>query len=223
MPLKVVPPGTRAPRRSKGRPDYRIAGLALLEVEPAAVSDAPQITHLLKPIGGPRKVFEYLSGSDKPEARAVLELRTRLNKRQQDAVPFEAYCVAAGVSTKTMFGIISEEVMEQSSKARELLVGASRQVVIEAAVKSASMVSGTKDREMLFKHDKFLPLPKSVNVFGDVDARRQQVNVAVLPPVEEGIRRLSDRFNSELSAPPARVVEVETPEVPGEDDDDDPE
>src|SRR5208337_3496433 len=147
------------------------------------------------------------------ESRKVLELRTRLNRRQQDAIPFEAYCVAAGVSTKTMFGIICEEVMEQSGAARELVVNASRGAVIQAAIKSAKMVSGTKDREMLFKHDKFLPVPKNTAIFGNVDARQQTLNVAVLPPVEEGIRRISDRFNTELSAPPARVVEAEAEEV----------
>jgi hypothetical protein len=218
--LKVVPPGSKAPRAPRRTKDYAAEALALLEVAPEALAETPRITHLLRPIGGSRKVFEYLSGSEKTEARKILELRIRLNKRQQAAVPFEAYCVAAGVSTKTMFGIISEEVMEQSGKARELIVNASRQDVIQAAVESAKTMTGTKDREYLLKHDGFLPLPKSTTVFGNVDNRKQTANVVVLPPVEVGIKRISDRFNTDLSAPPVRVVEeVESEDENGDEED----
>ena len=209
------------PRRVKTRQELAEEALILLEVKPEDVLASPRIEHLFKGIGGKEKVFVYLAGSEEPEARKLLELRSRLTRDQRKAVPFEAYCIAAEVSTKKMFGIISQEVVDQSAKATELLAKARHPEVVEATIRSALTLTGDKDRKMLHQAQGFVPIPKTAvtNVFGNIDARRQKVDVAVLPPVEDGIRKLSDRFNSGLSLPPPVEAVFEEGDEDGDEED----
>jgi hypothetical protein len=182
----------------------------LLEVTPEAVAECPRIEHLFKGIGGQSKVLEYLSGSEETEARAILAMRGRLTYAQAGAVPFEAYCVAAKITTKKIFGIISQEVMTQSSAATLLLSKAAHPRVVEATIKRAMGPLGTADARMLHQAEGFVPVPKNsiTHIHGNVDQRTQVANVAVLPPVEDNVRRLSDRFNSAMTAPPVQIAEV---------------
>lgn len=192
----------------------------LLEVTEESLSASAKIEHLFKGIGGPEKVIEFLAGSEEPEARAVVELRGRLNKEQAKAVPFEAYCVAAKIPTKKMFGIIAAEAADQSAKATALLADATHTKVVEATVKNALHPLGTKDREMLHKAKGFVPIPKTAVTFvKNLDARQQTATV-VLQPVEDTVRRLSDRFNSGMempALPPAQeIIDVEEEETEDE-------
>jgi len=186
----------------KTKADLAKEALVLLGVKPADLAATPRIEHLFKGLGGQEAVLEYLAGSEEPEARKICELRARLNVRQAAAVPFEAYCVAAGIPTKRMFGIVAQEVSEQAEKATALLAKAMHPEVVQATINYALMPHGDKDRKMMHLHAGFVPTPKSsMTVFGNVDARQQTQNVAVLPPVEDNVRRLSDRFNSGMVVP----------------------
>jgi hypothetical protein len=90
--------------------------------------------------------------------------------------------------------------------------------VVEEAVGQALTPAGTREREMVLKHTGFLPTPKTsiVNVRGNnAVVGGNQTNLAVLPPVEDTVRRMSDRFlemapAAPLALPaPAKVVDVE--------------
>ena len=179
----------------------------LLDVDPDEVASQPKIEHLFRDIGGVIRVFEYLEGSEEPEARRILEARNRLSVRQAAVLPFEAFCVAAKVPTKKAFGVISQEVMEQGAKASALIARARHPEVVQYTVEQALTPAGTQERKMLHLAAGMLPQPKgNVTVFGGVaiDSRNQQVNVSVLPPVEDSAKRLADRFG-ELSRP---VIDV---------------
>lgn len=212
---------TKTPiERSESRERARQEAFVLLEVDPVAVSESPRIEHLFRGIGGQAKVLEFLAGSEEPEARDIVKLRARLTAAQAKAVPFEAYCVAAGVSTKKMFGIIAAEAADQSVKASQLLSKAMHPEVVKATIDNALHPLGTKDREMLHKAEAFLPIPKTSVTFikGNVDARTQTQNVAVLAPVEDSSRRLTDRFNERMTIPAIAAPAVDSDEEEGDDD-----
>lgn len=220
MAKKNKPPPTGpiaiAPRVEKDTEAYCVEALILLDITQEQLDASPKIEHLFRGIGGTPKVMEYLSGSEEPEARLVLGLAAKLSGRQRQSVPFEAYCIAAGITTKKMFGVISAEVADQSDRAAALINKASRAEIMESTVSSAKTLLGVKDREMLHKANQFLPTPK--NTFTVVNGtqindNRQQTAVAVLPPLEDGIRRSSNRFNEiiaeRVKALPAAVEEAE--------------
>jgi hypothetical protein len=206
--VRSTPTTKTRPRAAKNKAQLRADAYVLLEITPEDVTACPRIEHLFKGIGGQSKVLEYLAGSEEPEARAVLAMRDRLSYAQAGAVPFEAYCVAAKISTKKMFGVISQEVMTQSSAATMLISKAAHPKVVEATIARAMGPLGTADARMLHQAEGFVPVPKNsiTHIHGNVDARTQTANVAVLPPVEDNVRRLSDRFNSAMVAPPAQIA-----------------
>lgn len=179
---------------------HLVDGLLILGVSPEQLLEVAAIEHLFRAIGGSRKVLEYLAGSEEPEARKVIELRYRLTVAQAAAVPFEAYCIAAGVTTKRMFGIVSQEVMVQSQAATALLAESSHPEVVKASVMYAMEFDGHQDRRMLHQHMGFLPIPRTSVVNGNVTIDNRGGGAAVLPPMEDSVRGMSERFNAIASA-----------------------
>lgn len=208
---------TTAVRILSSEEQLRAEAYELLEISPAEVEQQAKIEHLFKAIGGKDVVFNYLEGSEEPIARKVLEGRRLLDVRQLAAVPFEALCVYAKISPRKMFGLIAEEVAYQTAQASTLLARASHPDVVAATVAMSLLPSGTQERLMLHKAQGFVPVPKNsvTHVHGNqsIDARQQSVAVSVLPPVEDDIRRMSDRFLKVTPAPPpACMVPQEDPD-----------
>ena len=130
--------------------------------------------------------------------------------------------IACDMTTKRMIGLIQEEVFEQTRIASALMARSAHPDVVKATVMSAMTLDGARDREMLHKHEGFLPQTKgSTVVFGGatIDARVQTVN-AILPPAEESVKRLNDRF-AEMETPKALPEPIDAEvdeEEDGEDD-----
>lgn len=197
---------------------------AVLGVTPVDVSLVPRIEHLFRGLGGKQKVFEYLAGSEEKEARAIVELRAKVTPDQARVLPFEAFCVAAGVTTKRMIGLIQEEVFAQSRVAAAILKDSSIPDIVKVTVRQAKTIAGTQEKRMLLQSGGVLPLPKTtiMPVYGtmNVDQRQQmQVNqVAVLPPVEHTVQRLSDRFNERNPTTMLALPEPDDEDDEGEED-----
>lgn len=208
MPRKVTP-GT--PRQK---------ALGILEVTEADVAALPQISHLTKVVGKTPVLIEYLSGSENEDARKVVLEASKLTVSALTQIPIEALCAAAKVSTKRLFGILSEEVMEQGERATKLLAQASHPRVVKKTIDVAMTADGTPERKMLLQASGFLPSAQKhvTQFFGrtEIDARAQAAlpQTAVLPPVEDSVRRLSDRF---LSAAPAQIAAPEVVDAEMED------
>lgn len=209
-PTLVPEPEISVPQPYVDTRELCVEGLMLLEVTEEQLEEIPKIEHLFRGIGGQAKVFECLAGSEEPEARKLVALKKRLTDRQAAQVPFEAFCVAAGVTTKRMFGIISQEMMDQGEKATALLSKAMHPEVVKATIDNALRPFGENDRKMLHQNAGFVPIPKTsvVHFHGSVDARTQIQNIAVLPPVEDTVRKLNDRFNT-MTVLPLALPEVE--------------
>lgn len=189
------------------RPHWTEA-LVLLEISEEQIDRAPKITHVLKAANMLDNVWDYLEGSSKPQARAILEVRSRLNKRQSKDVPFEAYCVAADVSPRDALALLTVEVYDQAGKASALLAASQHPAVTAATVAAAMSPLGTAEKKMLHQHAGFLPVPKTsiVNVHGNHAVIGGEQKNVVLAPVEESVKRLGDRFNSRASP---QAIDVE--------------
>jgi hypothetical protein len=218
----------KKPKRTNGA--LLAQAYAILGVTPVDVALVPRIEHLFRGLGGKQKVFEYLAGSEEKEARAIVELRSKVSHEQARVLPFEAFCVAAGITTKRMIGLIQEEVFTQSRVAASILKDSSIPHIVECTVRQAKTIAGTQEKRMLLQSGGVLPLPKTVvmpvngNVLVDQRQNTQVNQFAVLPPVESTVQRISDRFNERN---PTAVLELPEPtddeDEEGDDGDDSPE
>ncbi len=221
---KQVPPPTVKPlaivKRKKRSSDQRPAGptfwadtasdaYTLLQVTPEQVEDIPKISHLLRGLGDGKsithRVFEYLSGSEDEDARRLVRSRRLLTTEQAEAVPIEAFCVAAGITSRRLFGLIAQEVVEQEALATALLTRAAHPKVVQATIDSALTMFGDKDRKMLHQEAGFIPVPKNQITINKNNVTNV-ANVAMLPPIEDVAKKISSRFISE--AEPVREIEA---------------
>jgi len=204
-------PGTRKRNAGKTRDALLEKVYAELEISAARVNALPRISHLLKPAGNTAQIVEYLRHSEEPDAVAVCAQADRLIKYVGakrhvllEAASVEALCAAAGVSPKKLFGIIAAEVAEQSAQATALLSKAMHPKVLEKTIQYAMKEGGMADRKMIHQAEQYLPVPKtSVTFAKHIDARTQTQNVAILKPLEDSMKRLSNRFLE--MAPPEPV------------------
>lgn len=191
--------------------------LSRLEITEEQITKAPKISHVLKAANMLDNVWDYLEGSGKAQAREILEMRDRLSMKLRKDVPFEAYCVAAGVRPQDALALLTVEVFDQASKASALLAASQHPAVTEATIAAALSPLGTAEKKMLHQHAGFLPVSKNtiVNVRGDGTVIGGEQKNVLLRPVEESIRTLGDRFMESKLLPQA--IDVET--VTADDDD----
>jgi hypothetical protein len=165
-----------------------------LNITPAQVAAEVSVSHWLPRIGGLDAVLEYLHASDRPEARKILDLWDETSTTYRRVLPFEAFCVAAGVQPKTMFGIVAVQICFQGGDAANGLASITRGDAVDAWIERARTPGGWRERRMLMQQVGFLPAGKWVNVYAcqNAGARCQEVP----PPVVKRVRHKSDRFNA---------------------------
>lgn len=191
--------------------------LILFNVTEEEYVKSPKISHVLKAAGMLESVWDYLEGSSKPQARALLDIRDQFPMNRQEGVPFEVYCLAAKIRPQDILLILTAEVFDQASKVSALLAASQHPLVTEATIQAALSPLGTAEKKMLHQHAGFLPISKNtiVNVRGDNAVIGGEQKNVLLRPVEESVKMLGDRFNSSKALPQA--IDVETITV---DDDD---
>jgi len=181
-----------------------------LEIEPSAVAAAPKINHLFKHVpNGEAGVWEILEESENVEARRLLEFRNRLTQKQREAVPFEAIVIAAGMTTKHAFGVVSEAIVEHAQDASRLILHAATPEIMATVVKDAKENGGSAAK-MLLQATNLVPRPKNTVIIHNGDNVRGNKNqLAVLPSAEDTGRRLGNRFNLEMAIPAAIAAPAE--------------
>lgn len=207
--IKSKVPSTRTPERNQAT--RRSAAYEILGVKEADVSLVPTITPILNSIPGKiSKAVEFLRGSDNPDAKKFLKVYDLLSPTQRSLLPFEAFILASGLTSKKVLGVITEACFEQSSTASSLIAAASHPNVVKVTVASAlNPAFGGKDRDMLHKHAGFVPTPKNSTMIVSGQGRVQigdnqdnsshlSIGVGELNRIEGGLGRIADRFNTKL-------------------------
>lgn len=182
-----------------------------LGVTEADVLVLPVITTVLTQLsGGIRKAIEFLRGSQDSDARRWLAVYDDIPEHQRKRLPFEAFCLAASLSTKRVLEVITGACFEQSSSASSLLAAASHPDVVKATIVSAMFHDGSADRKMLHLHSGFVPVPKNQTTI--ISGRVSQTNIQnnnsnnsnsltisanEVPAIEDRMAKITNRFNTE--------------------------
>jgi hypothetical protein len=195
-----IPITTPKPRSSRVAEAYERLG-----VKEKDVKQAPIITHILNELPGKtKKAIEFLRGSSEPEARKWLAVYDSMAVSFRSLVPFEAFCLAANLTTKRVLELITGACFEQSANVSSLIAKAEHPAVVKATVRAAKKPGGDSDRKMLHLHEGFVPVPKTsvVNVQGDLNAntdnRIQSVSITTIDGINDRIKRVANRFNDRL-------------------------
>ena len=105
-------------------------------------------------------------------------------------VSWDDVCAAAGVTAKSIISIIVTTAMEFGQDAGNLVAAVTHPEVVRQAAKSAKRIGGQfaeisyKDRQALFQHHGFIPMPKgtTVNVHANASASAKAAAVAAADP-----------------------------------------
>lgn len=168
---------------------------------------APQISHILKSVeGGIPQIIEYIRGSEADEARRWVKVYDDLPISVANLLPFEAFCVAANITTKKMLEVITGACFEQATVTSNLIAKAAHPKIIKASVESAGLLGkeGWSDRQMLHQREGFAPIPKTqvINIGGDVNQDNSigkgSVSVGALASIHNDMGRITDRFNASM-------------------------
>ena len=193
--------------------DRTTEAYALLGVPESLVQRAPQITSQLGLIWKtlehknlPTDPVYYLRASGLADAEKVIDAYFSLSKSYARLLPFEAFCVKAGVSPLRVVEIIILTAMRMGTQASAFLAHVSSPDIVQATIEDA--LNGSDKvriaaQSMLHKATGFLPTPKgnqtSIVVTQNANPTTQPVTV-IAPSPESTIRRLVDRFNDGTKA-----------------------
>jgi hypothetical protein len=214
----------RMPRKTKL--GLREQAYELLGVDDMDVVLGPKIEPLLKTAGVLEKVWSYLETSGDEMARLLIAQKYKLaTKSQRDAVPLEAYCLAAKLDPKKVLGLIFAEVYSQNEQAAGLMAAHAQPDIVQATIDAAKQPGGSRERSMMHQHSKFVPVPKTSFIFAPragkvVEGDDNSQTLAVLPPIEKVVRDVSDRFNERLlTAPTTEIMQGDFEDEDEEEDD----
>lgn len=197
------------PRAHKAR--TLAAGYARLGVQPNSVLLAPKVTHLLSSMrGGIPKAIEYLRASAEPAARAFILMYDdpSLSLKIRDALPLEAFCLAAKLDPTDLLAPITRVAHLHGAMLGAVKAAERHPEIVDASLAAAVTPDGVEDRMANLKHMGYLPSPRgsSVNVQVNASATAAAAaksDAASLSTPEETIRRIIERRQQVASLTPA--------------------
>lgn len=176
----------------------------------------PRLSAALKNVVGSKTaILEALRKSEAPEARKILDVVDNCpNPKYLDYLPLEAFCFITKVPTKRFFSIVAEVLFEESQNEALLIVNQGIPAIAAATVEAALDPKGTKEKQMLLQHAKIAPVPKGsvVQIFNPQIDQSTRVQQVVMPPAEDSVKKMSERFNKNVS-PPTALIEGDFEEL----------
>lgn len=152
IPPKV--PGEREPRFTSAA--RRAAALKKLGVSLDQVASAPQVTALLREIGGSRRaILEALRFSEKPVVERFLAKHDSLGVWGRTNTPWEAIALAAGIDPEHLLGAAMMAQREHTMMRTKFIAFSHCVEVMKKRIEFAMLPGGWRDRDAL---DKFLGL-----------------------------------------------------------------
>jgi hypothetical protein len=198
---------------------YKRLGITVEQAE-----SAPRIRDLLKRAGlGMDRVTEILSGDGSAEAQSFMAVYNKLSSTDRKRLPIEAIVVAANLSTRRLWEVLSGAAMQQGRDTVALMVSVAQAEVVARTIKSAKLPLGHYDREHLYRAVGFLPVNKGQQIF--INTRPQEEEkpeedtdgTGSLPTMDSyllDIQRAISPAKTALPAPVPKTEEAEYTELP---------
>lgn len=133
---------------------------------------------------------QYAALDNHPAAVAWFAVYADLTPTERDLVSFDDICVAAGVRPSDLMSLVVKTAMEYGRDVGNLVAAATHPKIVAKAAESAQRIDGDyaelafRDRQALFQHHNFLPLPRGVqvNVNANASASAQAAAAAKAEP-----------------------------------------
>lgn len=160
--------------------------------------------------GGWEVAVEYMRGSDETEVSKFLDIYDRLSRDEKEFLEYEGICAAAGVSGKKLFGIIVAEAMATSEQQVAFISAIKTPDVIDATLEIAKQPGGHRERKLVAQASGWLPRPKGAQTniqINTANMGNRQGNVIDLPPFDQDIRELGEKFQTLNSDSSPKLLE----------------
>ena len=136
--------------------------------------NSPEITPIIwEALGEQKSAVARLRFSDDPGCRKFLKVYGELTKDEQEHLPLEIPCLAAGVSPSHILGQMIVHAKFVSQAASGLVLMTQNPKVLKATADyGIALPQNVKDREMILRSTRTLPTPQGggINIFvGDRD------------------------------------------------------
>lgn len=194
--------------------------LRILGTDADALSRLPRITPYIQSVLKLRRedVVGYLAMSSDPDAVAWMSQHERsdLSNSMRIILPYEAFCIAAGISTHRLLECLSVQIIAAGAMHSAVTAARHHPEVVEATIGYALTMEGIQDRLTLHKATGFLPSPRgsqtTIQIQQNAAATAQAASATFAEPPrpEQTIKRLVDRFNADKgeSAPMPELIEA---------------
>ena len=116
----------------------------------------------------------------------------------QSRVDLDDVCEAAGVAPDQIMAVVVSTAIRMGQDVGDLVAAAAHPSIVRASVKSARRLGGKyagvalKDREMLYQHHKFVPVPRGttvqVNAHASAHAAAVAANQPTVPTFADSLR-----------------------------------
>lgn len=222
-PVAELPPRRESPAlpvlREGNRTKFARA-LRILGTDADALSRLPRITPYIQSVLKLRRedVVGYLAMSSDPDAVAWMAQHERadLSNSMRIILPYEAFCIAAGISTHRLLECLSVQIIAAGAMHSAVTAARHHPEVVEATIGYALTMDGIQDRLTLHKATGFLPSPRgsqtTIQIQQNAAATAQAASATFAEPPrpEQTIKRLVDRFNADKgeSAPMPELIEA---------------
>lgn len=112
-----------------------------------------------------------------PDAKAWWSIYADLPLQHQARIDFDDVCGVAGVQPDRIMGVVVSTAMRVGNDVGDLVAATMHPSIVHRTTKSAMRIGGEhaaiaqKDREMLFQHHRFIPVPRGVTITAHASAQ----------------------------------------------------
>lgn len=112
-----------------------------------------------------------------PDAKSWWSVYADLPLQHQARIDFDDVCGVAGVQPDRIMGVVVSTAMRVGNDVGDLVAATMHPSIVHRTTKSAMRIGGEhagiaqKDREMLFQHHRFIPVPRGVTITAHASAQ----------------------------------------------------
>jgi len=200
----------------------KLAAYKKLGISSKSLSTVPQITPLLTDImsglkkrGLPTDPYHYLDASSDLEARGLMMVYKQSWKQVREALPLEAFCVAAGVDPNRILDSLVKVIERVKALKSAVNLSVSQPEIVDTNIAAAMDIdNGYHDRRLHMQVSGLMPMPKGsrtvVNVQTSATSSSSPTQAIVIPAPapEQTVRRLSERLHAVKGTLPAPIQDA---------------